>query len=275
MPKATFRFPPQSLAAALLLFGAIAPTRAVDPVVKKWTIDGVFRYAIVYPPAVRQPHAKSPLIFAFHGHGDNAQFASEQFAFQNLWPEAVVVYPEGLPTPSTSDPQGERRGWQHQPGEVGDRDLRFFDAMLRSVRWSYRIDETRIYAAGFSNGGFFDYILWARRGPIFAAFAPCAAALRAPLEIPAPKPVMVVAGEQDTHVPFEEQRKNVDVLRKVDGCTGEGQPWQGAATLYSSPGGTPVVALIHPYGHAVRRAATELIAKFFQEHSLPAPPPKK
>jgi len=247
----------------------VDPLRAVEPRIMKWTIEHVERDAIVYPPSAPRGRAGAPLVFVFHGHGDNAWFATEQFALQDLWPEAVVVYPQGLPTPAASDPRGERRGWQHQPGEVGDRDLQLFDAMLRSLRWRFRIDDRRIYAAGFSNGGFFDYILWARRAPTFAAFAPCAAALRPPLEISVPKPVLVVAGEQDQRVPFEEQRKNIETLRKINGCTGEGQLWESAATRYASPGGTPVVAYIHPYGHAVRRQAAELIVSFFQEHTLP------
>jgi polyhydroxybutyrate depolymerase len=251
-----------------ILMGAVLPVHSVEPQIMKWTIDGHARYAIVYAPSIRPPKSRAPLIFAFHGHGDNAAFASEQFDFQDLWPEAVVVYPQGLLTPSASDPQGERRGWQHQAGEVNDRDLKLFDAMLRDMRWKFRIDDGRIYAAGFSNGGFFDYILWAKRPQVFAAFAPCAAALRPPLQIPVPKPVLVVAGEQDQRVPFEEQRKNVETLRKINGCTGDGQPWESAAIQYASPAGTPVVAYIHPYGHAVRRAATELIVKFFQQQTL-------
>lgn len=255
--------------AVALLGVARIPTFAVDPQIMKWTIDGASRYALVYAPTVQPPHSKAPLVFAFHGHGDNAGFASEQFDFQDLWPEAVVVYPQGLLTPAASDPLGERRGWQHQPGEVDDRDLKLFDAMLREIRWKFHIDDGRIYAAGFSNGGFFDYILWARRAQVFAALAPCAAALRSPVEVTIPRPVMVVAGEQDQRVPFEEQRKNVETLRKINGCTGPGRPWGSVATEYVSPGGTPVVAYIHPYGHAVRRAARELIVKFFQEHVLP------
>ena len=107
---------------------------------------------------------------------------------------------------------------------MNDRDLKLFDAMLRDLRWKFRIDDSRIYAAGFSNGGFFDYILWSRRPQVFAAFAPCAAALRPPLQISIPKPVFVVAGEQDQRVPFEEQRKNVETLRKLNGCTEKAIP---------------------------------------------------
>jgi polyhydroxybutyrate depolymerase len=249
---------------------------AAEPQVLGWHIGSETRAAIVFPPAVQEKHTKAPLIFVFHGHGDNAWFASEQFAFQDLWPEAIVVYPQGIPTPAASDPQGERRGWQHQPGEVGDRDLKFFDAMLRTLRSKFRIDDQRVYAAGFSNGGFFDYILWAGRGNLFAAFAPCAAALRAPLQLSMAKPVFVVAGEQDQRVPFAEQRKNIGTLRQINGCTGEGTEWgDPKATRYESPNGTPVVAFVHERGHAVPHAATVLIAKFFQEQALPAPALKR
>jgi len=263
-------FPPSRwwmVCAALMV--AFTPARGVEPKIMKWVIDGTARYAIVYPPAVKPDRTGAPLIFVFHGHGDNAWFvATEQFAFQNLWPEAIVVYPEGLPTPAASDPAGERRGWQHMPGEVGDRDLKLFDAMLRTMHGKFRVDDHRVYAAGFSNGGFFDYILWGRRGSLFAAFAPCAAALRAPLQINLPKPVIVVAGEKDERVAFAEQKQTIAALRQISGCKGEGQPWEGGSTLYPSASGTPVVAVILPGGHAVPHAATELIAKFFREHAL-------
>ena len=241
---------------------------AAPPEVMQWNVGHDTRLAIVFAPSVKTEQAKAPLIFVFHGHGDNAWFSTKQFPFQELWPEAIVVCPQGLPTVSASDPRGERRGWQHEPGEVEDRDLKFFDAMLKTLRRKFRVDDQRIYAAGFSNGGFFDYILWAKRENLFAALAPCAAALRAPLQIPKPKPIFVVAGEQDQRVPFAEQRKNVAALRRINSCEGEsrssGDP---RATRYDSPNGTPVVAFIHAGGHAVPHAATVLITKFFQEHA--------
>ncbi|MDR3406827.1 MAG: alpha/beta hydrolase-fold protein [Chthoniobacter sp.] len=255
--------------------GLFAAT-AAQPQVMGWHIMGETRAAIVYAPAVQEKHAKAPLIFVFHGHGDNAWFATEQFPFQKLWPEAIVVFPQGIPTPAASDPQGERRGWQHQPGEVGDRDLKLFDAMLRTLRSKFRVDDQRIYAAGFSNGGFFDYILWAQRGNVFAAFAPCAAALRAPLQVTTPKPVFIVAGEQDQRVPFDEQRKTITALRQIDGCGSEGRSWgEPKATRYESPNGAPVVAFVHPGGHAVPPPITVSITKFFQGQALPAEPIKQ
>jgi len=242
---------------------------AVEPQILGWYVGGEKRAAIVYPPAVKDKKTKAPLIFVFHGHGDNAWFATEQFPFQELWPEAIVVFPQGIPSASASDPRGERRGWQHEPGEFGDRDLKLFDAMLRTLRGKFRVDDQRIYAAGFSNGGFFDYILWAQREKTFAAFGPCAAALRSPVPVAAAKPVFVVAGEQDQRVPFPEQHRNIPALRKINGCNDAGHEWgDPRAMRYESSNGAPVVAFVHHGGHAVPHAATVLMTKFFQEQVL-------
>jgi polyhydroxybutyrate depolymerase len=257
------------LAGFAVMVIAFPTARAVEPKIMGWHIAGETRAAIVYLPSVQERHAKAPLIFVFHGHGDNAWFATKQFPFQELWPGAIVVFPQGIPTPSDSDPKGERRGWQHQPGEVDDRDLKLFDAMLRTLRSKFAVDERRIYAAGFSNGGFFDYILWMKRGNLFAAFAPCAAAIREPLQISTSKPVFVVSGKKDDRVPFAEQRKTIEMLRQMNGCASEGHTWSDSrATRYESNMGAPVVAFVHPGGHAVPHAATVLMAEFLKQQAL-------
>jgi polyhydroxybutyrate depolymerase len=254
---------------ALGVMAGLCTANAVEPKIIGWRIMGEERAAIVYPPAAQDKHAKAPLIFVFHGHGDNAWFATEQFPFQTLWPEAIVVFPQGLPTPSASDPEGERRGWQHQPGEMKDRDLKLFDAMLRTMRSKFRVDDQRIYAAGFSNGGFFDFILWAQRGNLFAAFVPCAAAIRAPLRLTAPKPAFVVAGEKDNRVPFAEQRKTIAMLREINGCASEGNAsGDPRAVRYESRTGAPVVAFVHSGGHAVPPATRALMTDFLKQQTL-------
>ena len=61
------------------------------------TVDGVMREALVYVP----PGAKTtatPVIFAFHGHSGSMTTAANHFAYHALWPQALVVYPQGLLT---------------------------------------------------------------------------------------------------------------------------------------------------------------------------------
>lgn len=238
---------------------------------REWTVDGVVRQALVATPDGSDKTKPMPVVFVFHGHGGNMALAAKSFAIHLLWPEAIVVYPQGLPTPGTLvDPQGKLSGWQHAVGGQGDRDLKFFDAMLATLHKDYRVDDKRIYAAGHSNGGYFTYLLWASRGDRLAAVAPSAASAIALLPDLKPKPVLHIAGQNDRLVKFAWQQATMDSLRKLNHC-GEGQPWdeQPGCTLYPSTLGTPVVTCLHPGGHVFPPTVPALIVKFFKEHALP------
>ena len=99
----------------------------------------------------------------------------------------------------------------------------------------------------------FTYLLWAARGDVFAAVAPCAAAAKPEFKQHIkPKPVLHMAGENDPLVRFAWQKRTIDEVRKINGC-GEGKPWGEHCTLYPSKTGTPVVTYIHSGGHNCRR----------------------
>src|SRR5688500_17553323 len=129
-------------ATVLLLSQATAPTQ------RTWEVDGVRREALVYPPS-RPTGGKTPLVFDFHGHGGTARHAARTHHIHDAWPEALVVYMQGLPTPGKlTDPEGKRSGWQHGPGDQKDRDLKFFDVVLASMNKDHAVDGDRIYATG-------------------------------------------------------------------------------------------------------------------------------
>ena len=229
-------------------------------------VDGVMREALVSAPAGAKDKA-APLVFVFHGHGGAMQQAARSFSLHTQWPEAIIVYPQGLKTPGKlTDPEGKRAGWQSGPGDQGDRDLKFFDALLAKLKSDFKVDEKRIYSTGHSNGGGFTYLLWAERGDVFAAMAPSAAVLRQ-VDRLKPKPVMHLAGEMDALVKYQWQELMMKAVRKVNGCSAEGKSYGPNAMFYSSPSGTPVVTFIHPGGHEFVPAAPALIVKFFKEHT--------
>lgn len=237
---------------------------ASEPGRREWVVEGVAREALVCVPEQAKSSAV-PVLFAFHGHGGNMRNAARSFGYHALWPEALVVYMQGLPTPGLlTDPEGKKSGWQNMPGAQGDRDLKFFDAVLETLRAEYKVEEKQVFATGHSNGGGFTYLLWAERPHAFAAFAPSAAVTRQLSQL-APKPALHLAGEKDGLVKFEWQRRTIEALRKLNGCAGEGRPWGTNATLYASSAGTPVVALVHPGGHEIPKGASELIVRFFKE----------
>jgi polyhydroxybutyrate depolymerase len=229
------------------------------------TVDGVTRSALVHVPTTAKTNP-IPLVLVFHGHGGSAQLAARSFHIEREWPEAMVVYMQGLNTPGQlTDREGRETGWQAALGDLGDRDLKFFDAVLAKLKQDYDVDAKRIYCTGHSNGGGFTYLLWLARGNIFAAVAPSSAAARFANRLP-PRPALILAGESDPLVKFSWQKRTMDVVRKVNGCSSTGQPWDKQCTLYPSPGGTPLVTAIFPDGHQFNPAAPGLIVKFFQEH---------
>jgi polyhydroxybutyrate depolymerase len=255
-----------------LCFAAFLPMRA-EEALKRWelSVDGVARELLVYAPdkAKTEP---APVIFAWHGHGGNMNASSRQYHFHALWPEAIVVYPQGLNTPGKlTDPEGKKPGWQHGQGAEGDRDLKFFDAINKKLHADFKVDDSRVYSSGHSNGGGFTYLLWGTRGDVFTAFAPSAAAATAVKGMLKPKPVLHVAGENDPLVKFEWQTATMTALRELNQC-GEGQAWEldSTCTLYPSKIGAPVITAIHPGTHQYPAKAPEVIVKFFKSQVKPS-----
>lgn len=249
--------------------GLALSVTAAEPERREWTVDGVAREALVYLPPQASSNAV-PVVFVFHGHGGNMRHMARSFPCHTLWPEALVVYMQGLPTPGRlTDPEGKKPGWQNVPGNQGDRDLKFFDAVMETLRTTTHIDGKHVYATGHSNGGGFTYLLWATRAYCFDAFAPCAAVTMQFAQL-TPKPVLHVAGEKDNLVKFVWQQKTLEVVRKINQCDSEGRPWGTNATLYASRVGAPVIALIHPGGHELPPEALPSIVRFFKERATPS-----
>jgi polyhydroxybutyrate depolymerase len=235
---------------------------------REWTVDGVVREALIAVPAKAKTEA-TPVVFAFHGHGGTMQHAARTFGYHTLWPEALVVYMQGLNTPGKlTDPEGKKPGWQAEIGAQDDRDVKFFDAVIASLEKEYRVDARRIYCTGHSNGGSFTYLLWAARGDRFAAMAPSAAVMAKNFSMLKPKPVLHVAGEKDPLVKYAWQERMMSELRQLNQC-GEGQPAGQGMTLYPSKLGTPVVTYIHPGTHQFPADAPAAIVQFFRHHPKP------
>jgi len=244
---------------------------AATPETRQSTVNGVTREALVYRPTVKPVAGGAPVIFAFHGHGGSMAQAARSFALHDEWPEAVVIYPQGLKTAGKlTDPEGKRSGWQMQEGGQSNRDLVFFDAMLATLREERGVDEKRIYVTGHSNGGGFTYLLWTERADVFAAFAPVAATPVVGNLPSVPKPVLHIAGKADALVKFAWQERTMQFVRKLNQC-GEGAPWPADAscTLYPSAKAAPVVTRVHEGGHKYPADAPALIVKFFKENRLP------
>lgn len=243
---------------------AIAVTAtAAQPSRQTWVVDGTEREALVAMP--EKTENASPLVFVFHGHGGTMRNASRDFRIHEIWPEAAVVYMQGLPTPGQlTDPEGKRNGWNSNPDDSDNRDLKFFDVVLSSLADS--VDTDRVYATGHSNGGGFTYCLLVARGDRLAAAAPSGAASRFVRKM-APKPVLHIAGENDPLVKYAWKARTMQQVHRINRCAPQGEPWFStdslAGTIYSSENSTPLAVLISNGGHRFPADAPEFIVRFF------------
>jgi polyhydroxybutyrate depolymerase len=233
---------------------------AASAEVMTWKIDGVTREAIVFAPAASPAGGKNPLVFSFHGRGDNVQ----NFQHTDLhlaFPYAIVVYFQGLAT-------SERlAGWQVERGENNDRDLKLVDLALASLREKYNIDDDRIYATGFSNGAMFTYLLWAERPAVFAAYAPVAGRLRPSVQPKQPRPLFHVAGERDPQVTIADQKAAISIAIGVNGVRDKTTRCGDGCVIWGAGTTAPVMAWIHAGGHVYPRDTSHRIASFFRDHS--------
>ncbi len=248
---------------------SIAPPAATEPTVMRWTVGGAEREALVYIPESAKQTA-TPIVFVFHGHGGNMNNILRGKGIEKLWPEAIIISPQGLNTPGQlTDTRGELPGWQKAPGDMNDRDLLFFDAMLKTLHQEYKIDDKRIYATGHSNGGGFTYVLMEARTEVLAAAAPCAAAAIRALPRIKPKPMMHIIGEKDPLVKPEWQEATINGMLKINSCSKEGQLYANDATLYPSSTGNPVIVYKHKGGHTFPPEAVAVVIQFFKNTVKP------
>ena len=226
------------------------------------------RQAIVYPNAKPAPRAGAPVVFVFHGHGGTAQNVARRLRIHELWPEAAVIYMQGIPgVVGIRDPEATRNGWQKSPGELGNRDIKFFDSALERMQEKYKTDPNRVYALGHSNGGRFVNVLWNSRGDKLAALSSAAGPGGRLIQTAKPKPVFIIAGEKDALVPFQGQQLSIELARKLLKTDQSKAKLNGFEQTEPGVNGTELVTYIHSGGHEVPVDALPRVIRFFQRHT--------
>ena len=127
---------------------------------KTLTHDNVNRNYLVYIPDSYDSEIDYPLMFVFHGFGGIAtQFINNadmrDLAESNNF---IVVYPQGLDLGGTGSHWNCSNPSADNKSDVDD--IGFIENLIDQLILDYPvIDSKRIYAAGYSNGGFMSYYL--------------------------------------------------------------------------------------------------------------------
>ncbi|WP_281986438.1 T9SS type A sorting domain-containing protein [Aquimarina aggregata] len=133
--------------------------------------DGKTRQYRLYIPASYDASKPAPLILNFHGFTNNINVQYNQSDFRQLAEDNqfIFVTPQGL---------GFLAGWAINNNFGGNEDdLGFSNALIDKIESEFNINPKRIYATGFSNGGFFSYRLACELSPRIAAVASVAGSM--------------------------------------------------------------------------------------------------
>jgi polyhydroxybutyrate depolymerase len=205
-----------------------------------------------------------PVLLVFHGRGGSGVNIAEGTHFHELWPQALVVYLDGLPGISAPyDKEGRYPGWQLNPGEANNRDVDFVDATLISIEKQFKIDQKKVFAAGHSNGSRFLGVLWAMRAQRFAGFAFSASQAGILIKSSVPKPLFMGMGIRDELIPFEEQKQSIRLACNLLGLTPNQFEHEGATRSVNKEA-IELMTFIHPGGHRWPEEQTQMIVDFFK-----------
>jgi len=146
-------------------------------------------------------HVNSPAAFLFHGYGATPSKIDKKASFidnaQDLHWYAVLPFGSGL-----------IKGWNGAgccPGVFSD-DVTFTRAIVDWLNIQTCVDNNKIYATGFSNGGFMTHRLACEASDVFAGFSPHSGLMGKDYStgcVPAnPVPIVSFHGTADGVVPY-------------------------------------------------------------------------
>ncbi len=170
----------------------------------------------LYVPTGYDPDVPMPIVVALHGRPDSGVGFSiiTQMHLTAERENFLVVYPDGL-----------NLGWNYVQGIEGYRfdewdDVQFLQDLVLTIDKRVNVDLDRVYATGFSNGGFMTQRLACTAYDFFAAFAVSGATLVPQFETICNAnndvPIMFMHGTADVSIPWEgNPNSHVSVLENV------------------------------------------------------------
>lgn len=172
-----------ALGAALALIGlpvVIVPIEAVSFYRTNrdngsFVSSGEKREYLLYVPRSYDRSRPTPLVISMHGAGLWGASQRDISQWNKLADSEgfIVVYPSGVGGKGV-------RIWRAEPGDGLTKDIRFISELIDTLKASYNIDSTRIYANGLSNGGGMSFALSCTMSDRIAAVGMVAAAQTLP-----------------------------------------------------------------------------------------------
>ncbi len=168
--------------------------------------DGNNREYLVYVPQSYSASSPTPILFAFHGGSGYANdFMNYEADLRSIADTAgfILVYPQALEDPN----DGGSTNWLHKE-PTDHKDIFFVETLIDTLSSVYNIDNSRVYACGYSLGGMFSYELACSLNDRIAAIASVAGACFygafANCNITHPTAVLTINGTDDATHPYND-----------------------------------------------------------------------
>lgn len=187
------------------------------------TIDvaGMKRSYLLVEPTSLVSGRQYPLVMVLHGDGGDAKGFHERFPFDKAsGADAILAYPEGVKTTWDLDTRLENR------------EVKLIIALVESLARRFPIDRQRVFAAGYSSGGFLANLVACQKSGLLRAISSSAggAPYKQALVFPngytkclgqAPVAMIALHGEGDRSVSLDSGRFSAEYWAYANGCQTE------------------------------------------------------
>jgi polyhydroxybutyrate depolymerase len=183
-----------------------SPARPFDASGEEQTFEfeGQDRAYVVTLPDDYDGTIAVPLVFGFHGYGGSTEVVARDWGLPELGAERgyAVVTGDALPQ-NPADPATPLE-WNMFSQEGRPDDFAYVLALLTDLEERLCVDDSRVYAAGHSNGSAFTGFLKCEEPYPFAAVAMVSAFIPATCPVDAASPsVLAIHGTADPGVPYD------------------------------------------------------------------------
>ena len=276
------------------------------------TLDdqGQLRTYYLYTPKSYHPDHPMPVVLVLHGHGGSGHSIAEVTRFNDLADKNgfIAVYPDAIDLDSDKNQHNwHLRRNSAKKAEVDD--VSFISALIDHLQQKRKIDNRKIYVAGFSKGAILAQDLACELPDKIAAFASVAGSiptwLRPKCQPQRPISMLMINGTNDQEVHYQGDPKDLSIpetvkfwqtknqcaalsdvqsvphpnsgkgfkvnISRSSGCR-DGSEVTLAAIVNGGhlwPGGVSQDAAVNQFNAKLGFNASQTIWDFFQRHSLP------
>jgi len=253
---------------------AVAPDAASDAAsltrssMQVLDVDGRSRRYLLIEPRTLEPSIRYPVVLVLHGDGGDADGFHGGFPFEQAsGADAILAYLDGIGS-----------SWDLET-TFENRDVKFAEAVFDELSRRFPVDRSRLFATGYSSGGFISNVIACQRHGLLRAIAsnaggaPYKQAQTWPNGYPkcpdqAPIAMLALHGEDDYGVTLSSGRFSAEYWAYVNGCKSDEMETTGYEPCHvyrGCPSGKAVgFCPIPGLGHWVWTRAAEATWSFFR-----------